>query len=115
MLRGLQRRLLAIYDINTTLKFIIGKPVNDKDSGMEEKIKIEQLKYRDVEIGDFIDIYENLAQKTLFSYEIALQQKMGSMMLFQDDDCLITYQKLERYIHYKTPKDIYCFADFSGK
>ena len=36
-----------------------------------EKLENEKEKFGDIREGDFIDSYENLAQKTLFSYDIA--------------------------------------------
>jgi len=72
------------------------------------------MKHHDIEIGGFNDTYENLAQKTLFSYKIANEAKTGSMILFHDDDCIIDYAKLVKFVIFKHPKDIYCFHAYSG-
>ncbi|CAG5110839.1 Oidioi.mRNA.OKI2018_I69.chr2.g5195.t1.cds [Oikopleura dioica] len=93
------------------MRFLIGKGKSSADPSIEASIQEEIENHNDLVLGNFIDEYDNLPQKTMTGYTYFAEYcKKGGHVNFIDDDVLLDVEQLDSYYNLPEASDLTCFG-----
>ncbi|XP_033760718.1 beta-1,3-galactosyltransferase 1-like [Pecten maximus] len=96
--RSIRKTWGNVSDENVKIVFMLGR--NSSRYFQQDTIDTEAATYKDIIQEDFIDAYFNNTLKSIMSFNWAAQYcEDAQFLLFVDDDFLIDFPKIQRYIY----------------